>query len=346
VAGLLAVALLAVTLAAETLLFLGRGARLAPAVVLVLSAAVFLLAAAAALFALRPGLDPLRLPERRRTGYVYAAELLLVALWAHLRLTMPHLFSGFLLAYWPFVVFAAAFAGAAVSEALSRWDLRVLAEPLRRTGAILPLLPLLAWPARPVGEYSTTWLLASVFYGLLAVARRSLALGLLAALLANVGLWVVLHENQRAFLDYPQLWLVPIALTVLAAAELNRDRLRPRQLMMTRYVALSVVYLASTADTFLVALGRDVWRPLVLIGLSVGGVFTGMVLRVRAFLFLGAAFVGLGVFALVWHAATANAVVWDVAGIALGLAIIVLFAVFEKRRAEVLHLFEKLREWE
>jgi hypothetical protein len=346
VAGLLAAFLLATTLGGEAILYLGGSTRLTPAVVLALAAAVVLLGAAAIAFALRPDLDPLRLPERRRTSYVYGAELLLVVLWAHLRLTMPHLFSGLLLRYWPFVVFGVAFLGAAVSEGLSRVGVRVLAEPLRRTGAILPLLPLLAFPARPVGDYSTMWFLAGVFYGLLAVMRRSLALGLLAALLANVGLWFVLHENTLAFVRHPQLWLVPISLTILLAAELNRDRLRPKQLLTTRYVALAVIYLASTAETFLAGLGQDVWRPLVLIGLSIAGVFTGMLLRVRAFLFLGAAFIGFGLFALVRHAAEARAWVWYVAGIALGLAIIVMFAIFEKRRAEVLHLFEKLREWD
>jgi hypothetical protein len=58
-----------------------------------------------------------------------------------------------------------------------------------------------------------------------------------------------------------------------------------------------VIYLASTADAF-VGLGHEVWRPLVLIGLALGGVFLGMLLRVRAFLFLGTGFVALGVHAI------------------------------------------------
>jgi hypothetical protein len=142
------------------------------------------------------------------------------------------------------------------------------------------------------------------------------------------------------------LWLVPFALTVLIAAHLNRDRLGRAQLAAVRYAALTVIYVASTAETFLAGLGQDVVRPLVLIGLSLGGVFAGMLLRVRAFLFLGTAFVGLGVFALVWHAALHRAWVWYVAGIVLGIAIIVLFAVFEKRRDQLAHLLEKLGDWE
>ena len=112
-----------------------------------------------------------------------------------------------------------------------------------------------------------------------------------------------------------------------------------------RYTALTVIYLASTADAF-VGLGQEVWRPLVLIGLALAGVFLGMLLRVRAFLFLGTAFVALGMFTLVWHAATAREWVWYAAGIALGIAIFTLFAIFEKRRADVVRMVERLREWE
>jgi hypothetical protein len=130
------------------------------------------------------------------------------------------------------------------------------------------------------------------------------------------------------------------------AAQLNRDRLSRGQLAALRYAALTVLYLASTAETFLTGLGQDVTRPVVLIGLALLGVFAGMLLRVRAFLFLGAGFVGLGVVALVRHAAESGSWVWYAAGLVLGVLIIVLFAVFEKRRDEVLQLLERLREWE
>jgi hypothetical protein len=345
--GALALALLAAVLAQEVVLTRAGVSPLltAPALAAVTAALVTLMAAGVC-FALLPGLDPLGLPERGRTGYVYAAELLLVALFAHLRLTAPDRFGGRLGEHWTFVVIAVAFGGAGLSELFARLSVRVLAEPLRRTGVFLPMLPVLAFWVRPAGDYATLWFLVGAFYACLSVLDRALGFALLAALAGNVGLWVVLHENQKAFLDYPQLWLVPFALTVLVAAHLNRDRLSRRQLVTLRYAALTVIYLASTAETFLTGLGHHAVRPLVLIGLSLLGVFTGMLLRVRAFLFLGSGFVGLGAFALVWHAAQQHSWLWYVAGIVLGVAIIVLFAFFEKRRAEVLHLLEKLRDWE
>ena len=51
---------------------------------------------------------------------------------------------------------------------------------------------------------------------------------------------------------------------------------------------------------------------------------------------------------MIWHA-SANlgwTWLWYVAGIALGLMIIVLFAVFEKRRGQMLQLLEGLKAWQ
>src|SRR5260370_14942664 len=50
-------------------------------------------------FAVSPKHDPLSLPERWRSGYVYVAEVMLVLLFMHIRLTMPWLFHGFFQRY-------------------------------------------------------------------------------------------------------------------------------------------------------------------------------------------------------------------------------------------------------
>jgi len=347
IVGFLAVGLLVAVLAQEVVLTQKGVAPLLPGPVLTaVAAALILLIVAGLCFALLAGLDPLNLSERGRTAYVFAGEVLLFVLLVHFKLTLPQLFTGRLGEHWTFVVIGIAFAGALVSEWLGWLGVKVLAQPLRQTSVFLPLLPVLAFWVRPVGDYSTLWFLLGLLYALLSLTRRSLGFLLLAACAGNVGLWVVLHENQKAFIHYPQLWLVPLALTVLVGAHLNRDRLNRRQMNTLRYFALTVIYLASTAETFVQGLGQDVWRPLLLVVLSLTGVFVGMWLRIRAFLFLGTGFLGMGVLALVWHAATQQNWIWYVAGIILGILIIVLFAVFEKRRNDVLQLLEKLREWE
>jgi hypothetical protein len=57
-------------------------------------------------------------------------------------------------------------------------------------------------------------------------------------------------------------------------------------------------------------------------------------MRVRAFLFLGVGFLFLDIFSMIWHAAVnlEQTWVWYASGIVLGVAILALFAVFEKRK--------------
>jgi hypothetical protein len=209
---------------------------------------------------------------------------------------------------------------------------------------------MLGFWVRPAGTYSTVWFVAGLLYAFLSLCRSSLAFALLAAVVANFGLWSVLQENQLAFVRHPQLWLIPFAMTVLVAEHLNRDRLSKGQRNGIRYAAVSVIYLASTAETFLLGLGQNALGPVVLVVLALLGVFAGMLLRVRAFLFLGAVFLLLGIYGLIRHAAHAAAdqgrIVWLIAGIVLGVAIFTLFAVLEKRRNQLLDVLKKLKDWE
>jgi hypothetical protein len=262
-------------------------------------------------------------------------------------------------------------------EFFERRRLPVLAEPLQRTGVFLPLLPLLSvWlraPAAGLGgwaevnapglrpvlrhladrplsldRYALVWFLAGGLYTLLALSRRSFRFALLAALAANFGLWSLWAHHGIGFLAHPQVWLIPPALIVLAAEHLNRDRLRPELSAALRYLGISMVYVASTADLFIAGLGNSALLPVVLAALALAGVLAGILLRVRAFLFLGVGFLFLDVFTMIWYAAVDRyqTWVWWVSGIVLGAAILALFAVFEKRRQDVLRVIEEIRRWE
>jgi hypothetical protein len=191
------------------------------------------------------------------------------------------------------------------------------------------------------------WFVFGLFYGVMAVNGRSLVCTVLAVLTANVGLWVALHQLHVGFLQHPQLWLIPAALAALAAEYLDRDRLTEAQSRAARYLALSVVYISSSADMYIAGVGND-WRlPLILMGLSVAGVLAGIMLRVRSFLYLGVAFLSLDIVSMIWYAAVnrQQTWIWYACGIALGAAIIALFAVFEKRRNDVLAAVERLKTW-
>lgn len=308
------------------------------------------LAAAALVAALVPGRDPLSLPDARRSIYVYQAELFLFLIVVHLRLTVPWLFEGFLRQYWPLLIMLLAFAGVGLSEWVRLRRPAILAGPLSNTAAVLPMLPALGhWIAPNQMHYSVVMLAVASLYGVLSVLRRAFWFAVLAGLSANVALWYVLSQTgDLGFFRHPQLWLIPPAICLLVAAHLNRSHLTEGALASLRLLASTIVYTSSTADIFIVGVGQAPWLPLVLAGLSIAGVLLGVLLRVRTFLFLGASFLAVSMLTVVWYAAVDRnqTWLWYVVGIIVGIAILVLFAIFEKKRQTVLQLMEQLKEWE
>jgi hypothetical protein len=301
-------------------------------------------------FALWRGRDPFRWENLQRSRYVYAAEIAAVLLFAHVRLAAPWLFGGRFQAYWPVIILLLAFVGVALSEQLRKRGRTVLADPLSRTGVFLPLLPSLAFGlVKSNVDYAGVLLGVALFYGMLSIMRQSFGFGLLAVIAANGGWW---HWLQRTgdfgFYAHPQVWLIPAALSLLAAAHINRQQLSTEQLTTLRYVSLMVIYISSTADIFLNGVADSPWLPLILAVLSIAGVLVGMMLRVRAYLFLGTAFLLLAVITMVWHAAVSFGWrwLWYVAGIAFGVMIIYLFAMFERHRAAWLFWMERFKTWQ
>ena len=302
------------------------------------------------LFALSEKHDPLSLSERGRMRYVYVAELMLALLFLHIRLTMPWLFTGFFERYWPFAVMGLAYLGVVASEALRRRKLLVLAQPIERTGVFLPLLPVLGfWLTQSKVDYSALLFVVGGLYGLLSVLRRSFAFGVMAAIAGNGGLWYLFHQSaDYQFLQHPQLWLIPVALSVLLAVYLNEDDFTEDQMAGIRYLSLVTIYASSTADIFINGVANSPWLPLLLGSFSLAGVFSGIIFRIRGLLLLGSVFLLLAIITMIWYA-SANlgwTWLWYVAGIVTGVTIIFMFAVFEKKRGEVLRVVEGLKDWD
>jgi hypothetical protein len=357
----IALATLALLITQEVVQFdpdAGRTAMARPEIALV-ALSIVALVIASIRCALNPNRDPLRLGEDWRTSYVYAAEVLVVVIIAHLRMTAPELFSGWIAHYWTLLVMLVGFLAMGLSEYFDLKGVKVLAEPLRRTGLVLPAVPLTAyWLGMPLspagafpqdlGQYAVLWLLVALLYALAASFWHSTAMALLSALALNFGLWSLLANNETfAFRLHPQLWLIPPALILLVAEYLNRERLSAETAAGLRYLGICTIYVSSTADHFIAGLGNSVILPLALAALAVAGVLAGIALRVRAFLFMGVSFLLLDILTMIWHAAVDlyHTWVWWVSGIVLGAAILALFAVFEKRRKDVLQLIDEIKAW-
>jgi hypothetical protein len=376
VLGILATVMLLVVLGQEGFLYDVQADRtlMEPVAVGAVAITFVCLSAAGIYFAVVPGRDPFRLSGRGRMLYVYVAEVLLALLFVHLRLTVPWIFRHWLAPYWTFVVMAVAFTGVGLSEFFSRRGLRVLSEPLQRTGVFVPLLPLIVFWVHPpavlheyaprhlpalvpvlahlegvppnFGKYSLLWFLLGMLYAWVARSKGSPRYALLAALAANAGIWTLLYHQHLSFLTHPQPWLVPFALILLVAEHLNRDELPAAQSSALRYAGLLMIYVSSTADMFIAGLVQVLF-PLILAVLSVLGILSGMLLRVRAFVYLGVSFLFLVMVSMIWHAAVElhQGWLWWASGIVLGAAIIILFAVFENRRKDVLRVIDELKKW-
>ena len=313
-------------------------------------------------FALKSDRDPFELRPWHRTGYVYIAEVFIVLFFAQVRLNVPEIFRGELAKLWTFAVMVCAYIGIGLAELFERKKIDVLALPLRRTGVLLPLVPLIAFWAKPpafVSEfardtapglapflsyleklpqvfdtYAWLWFLAGGVYGLVALSRNSFGWALLAALATNAALWSLLTHHQVPFIVHPQVWVIPLALIVLVSEHVNRYRLSADVSNTMRYAGIAMIYVASSADMFIAGVGNSMWLPVILAALCVAGVLGGIMLRVRAFIHLGVGFLLLDLFSMIWHAAVdlQQTWVWYASGIVLGVVVLALFAYLEKSR--------------
>ena len=299
--------------------------------------------------ALIPGNDPFGLSERGRTAYVYVSEALLIMLIMHMRFAMPWLFGGWLQAIWPLLMVGLAFVGLGVSEWAQRNKRGVLAEPLERTGMLLPMLPLLAhWMVPSQVHYGVSLFCASIAYASFGYIRKSMLYWGASVISGNAALWCVLLSTDFKITQHPQLWVIPPALSLLAIIQILKDKLPREQVAAGRYIATSGIYVASTAEVFIQGIAAAPWLPIVLASLAIGGIFAGIALRIRAMLWLGSMFLCVAMFTVIWHAAVdlEQTWVWYVSGIVMGVLILTMFALFEKRREQLKGLVSRLQVWE
>ena len=310
-------------------------------------------------FAARPFSTDRLATETTRKAAVYLAEVSLALLCGGCYYHYPDLFSGIFVKWWPLVVFAIAMISAGIGEWLQRLNQRIIADPVGRSSLLLPIIPLVGvwwfhtegseWLWSDWGRYSFLLLSASLIYGIQGWLRASLGLRALAAGLVLFSFWAFLQSNPSLqFTEHPQFWILPPSLAALLFVEFNRTRLAASVVVATRYLAILMAYLSSTAEVFLKAFEGQLWQPMLLLVLALAGVAAGIVMRVRAFLYCGLAFTMIALLAMVWHAQQAIGQVWPwwAFGIATGISLIVMLGYFEKNRPQVVAYLEQFKRWE
>lgn len=157
-------------------------------------------------------------------------------------------------------------------------------EPLLH---VVMVMPLLLWATIPLHLASphagAAFVAASALY-LLTYRKTERALPLylaLAAFNAALYLWIPVWAEHY---NVVQLYVTPVALSVLFLTHLHRLELKPRALSTIRLAATTTLYVSATSDVFLHQ-GLGVF--IVALALSLVGVFCGIAFRVRAFLYTG-----------------------------------------------------------
>jgi len=82
--------------------------------------------------------------------------------------------------------------------------------------------------------------------------------------------------------------------------------------------------------------------------LSVIGIMSGIMLQIKSFLYFGSLFLLMAMITMVAHAHQRLDHVWPwwAFGVALGIGILVMFGLFEKRKKEMKAIAFRLKDWE
>ena len=305
--------------------------------------------------------QPLGLSDANRGFVIYGAELLGGCVWLHLYLCRPDWLYIELRDSWCFFVMAIAFVSVGVTEFARRVGDDVLLKVFRRTAFLLPLIPILGFwlqyadwfePLLKAGSairYDVLLLIGAIYYGLVSQLWKHAWSRLVSIALGNAAWWFMLTQTPSwSFLKHPQLWLIPPAFCILFAVNHYRDRLGKQMVSAIRYASMLAIYLSSTADMLIQEIGVSLMGPIVLILLSLAGMLAGVILRVRAFLFLGASFVLLGTTSMVWHAnrSLGSSWPWWVFGITTGVLLLIGLSVLEKYKSKLREYASHLSRWD
>lgn len=294
----------------------------------------------------------------QRTSAVYVAEITIALASITIYFLFPNLFHGRFANWWPIIMFAIAFGSTALGHWLKKIDLPVLADPISRSSLLLPIIPLAGvWAFQPeratmlwnqFDRFAVLLVIGSSLYGLHGWVRGSVGLRALSGALALLGFWSFLHHHPNLkFFEHPQFWLLPPAIGALLFVEWNKSRLESSVVTSVRYVAILIAYFSSTSELFFKAFAGNLWPPMVLLTLALSGIAAGIVLKIKPFLFCGAAFTVVALFGMAMHAAQAIDQTWPwwVFCIAIGLSLFTMLAYFEKNRPRVVAYLEELKQW-
>jgi hypothetical protein len=285
-----------------------------------------------------------------RGTYVYTAEIVFILVTVKFYAVFPEWFQLPLREYWPVFVLLAAVVVQAVAALLKRARVTAVGDPLHNTSLVLPIVAPVAMLFFASNVTADAILaLSSLFYFALGATERSRQIAMVGGTLANVALLSFWSKfDMLDFTQHPQLWLIPPAASIALAIHIERDRITKEAASWLRYLCMATIFCSSSSEILIQGIGRSLWPPIVLMVLSVLVGFLGIAFQIRSYLYSGLIFTLFAVVAMVAHAqqSVQHTWPWWVLGISLGIGIMVLFGMFERKRHQLMKLSERLKSWE
>jgi hypothetical protein len=234
-----------------------------------------------------------------------------------------------------------------ISEVLERLRKGPYVRPTRYFSFVLPLLPLVELAgSRDLDDVSVFYLLAAAtFYGVAFGHLRWKPLSYAAGLFYNAALWLLWSRLGWKLSDHFQFFLVPVGLSTILFAEVNRSDLERRTVNTIRSAGLMIVY---------VALAVPIWQyesfgawVALLLG-SLVGIFLGIGLRLQTFLWMGLATFVLDVIYEMARVSLDFALAKWAIMLSLGIALVLFVALNEKKGivTAMRLLYDRARLWE
>ena len=268
-----------------------------------------------------------------KSAWVYAALVELVGWFALVRLAAPGL--AWLDPWWGVVACAVAVPIYWIPWETWNWPQR----PWRVMAISVPLLITLF--TQGVGHIPSLWVLVG-FYGWLAWHSGQVRVSYLSVAIAVWAVWLWLE--QQSIRD-EVIWMLPLGLTMLYVAQVDPTVRQDEAKTFRHWLRVAAV-----GVVLLPALGSDRWGGWPVGGLSLGILVAGLVLRIRAFLYVGTLVFALNALnQLVLLNAAYPFLKW-VIGIAVGIVLIWVAADFERRRSQWRQItqswLETLDDWQ
>lgn len=224
------------------------------------------------------------------------------------------------------------------------WD----EEPWRQSALVLPAVAVLAsaW-----GTNLQSLFIVAAYYAWLANAERQIRFSYISVLLAD---WAILRlfdsYNTREPLWYAAVVGVSLLYSIQVDPDLRSQDDRPVRHLLRSLGTGLICFTAFYQSEVGISGIASVLVGLFAIALQLGFVLAGLLLRVRAFLYVGTAAFILQVLWQLWRFVSDYSLLLWTLGILVGLSLIWIAATFEARRAQVnallQHWVAELEEWE